>query len=72
MITSVEQMIDALGGTSAAADLVGIDKRVVSNWKARGRVPAGYFFALTDALGAEGKEVDPAIFGMKASVEARA
>lgn len=72
MIVSVEQLVDALGGTSAAAELMAVDKRVVSNWKARGRVPAEYFLSLIGALANLGEEADPAIFGMKASVEARA
>lgn len=71
MITSVEQMVAVLGGTSAAAALAGTDKRVVSNWKARGRVPAEYFLTLTDALAELGQQADPAIFGIKASAEAR-
>lgn len=72
MITSVDQMIDALGGTTAAADLAGIDKRVVSNWRARKRVPAEYFLTLSQALADLGKEADPAIFGIKAPAEVRA
>jgi hypothetical protein len=34
--------IDALGGSSAVAELLGIDERVVSNWPARGLPPDTY------------------------------
>ncbi len=33
-------LIDALGGTSAVADGLGLKAPVVSNWKARGKIPA--------------------------------
>ena len=34
--------IDALGGSSAVAELLGIDERVVSNWPKRGLPPTTY------------------------------
>jgi hypothetical protein len=33
---TASQIIDDLGGTQVVADRIGVDKRVVSNWRARG------------------------------------
>lgn len=64
MIVSVEQLIDVeLGGTKAAALLLGVDMRVVSNWKMRGRVPAEYSLILSEQCA---DRIDPGVFGIKA------
>lgn len=70
MLKSVEAIVDAVGGTSAAASLAGVGKSAVSNWRSRGVIPAEHFLALSDALKARGKRVDPNVFGFKVA-EAR-
>lgn len=70
MLNSVEAIIDALGGTAAAAALAGVGMSAVSNWKDRGRIPAENFLTFSAALAKESKQADPVVFGFK--VEARA
>jgi DNA-binding transcriptional regulator YdaS (Cro superfamily) len=71
MLKSVEEMVDVLGGNSAAAALGGVSVPAVSNWKSRGRVPPDKFMVFSMALAKIGKTADPAIFGFKEE-EARA
>lgn len=40
MISTVEQLIDRLGGTSRAAEFFAVSPPAVSNWKSSGRLPA--------------------------------
>lgn len=67
MLTSVEQVIDALGGTFKAAEAAKVGPSAVSNWKARGRIPSDRFFVVTEALQREGKAASPALFGFAAT-----
>jgi hypothetical protein len=67
MLTSVEQVIEALGGTFKAAEAAKVGPSAVSNWKTRGRIPSDRFFVITDALRREGKAVSPGLFGFAAA-----
>lgn len=40
MISTVDQLIDRLGGTSKAAEFFAVTAPAVSNWKSSGRLPA--------------------------------
>jgi hypothetical protein len=40
MISTVEQLVDHLGGTSKAAEFFAVSAPAVSNWKNSGRLPA--------------------------------
>lgn len=40
MITTVEQLVDRLGGTARAAEFFAVTSPAVSNWKSSGRLPA--------------------------------
>lgn len=40
MISTVDQLIDQLGGTSRAAEFFDVTAPAVSNWKSSGRLPA--------------------------------
>lgn len=40
---SVEAIIDELGGTQAVADKLGKEPSLVSNWRARGRIPSDWW-----------------------------
>ena len=73
MLNSVDEVIEALGGTTAVASLAGVGVPAVSNWSKRGRISRGSFMTVRDALAAKGKEVSPAVFGFKepAATEAR-
>lgn len=70
MLTSVDEIIEALGGTSAVAGLAGVGQSAVSNWRSRGRIPPEKFMIFTEALGKAGKEAQPSVFGFE-TAEAR-
>lgn len=76
MLSTVGEIIDALGGTAAVATLCGVGETAVSNWRSRREIPADKFMIFTAALGAAGKTVNPSVFGFEAprrpDVEARA
>lgn len=63
MLETVDQVIEALGGTFKAAAAVSVGPSAVSNWKTRGRIPSDRYFVISDALKREGKKVAPALFG---------
>jgi hypothetical protein len=49
-LDSAADVIDALGGVRAVADLTGSTYRAVHNWKQNGRFPAKTFLVLDAAL----------------------
>jgi predicted transcriptional regulator len=59
MLTSAKEIIDALGGSRSAADLLGVSPSAPSNWIKRGGIPSRYFVDLRKKLG---EAVDPAAF----------
>lgn len=48
MIRTVDDVIEAIGGTAAVAALLGIGKSTVSSWRARGSIPAEHWKAIVD------------------------
>ncbi len=52
------EMIDLLGGTVKAAQKLGVSPQVVTNWKARGKIPYGYAMAIVRASGRKIKYTD--------------
>jgi hypothetical protein len=52
---SVAEIIDDLGGTTAVAEAVGVAAPVVSNWRARDRIPADRWAALVELAKDKGK-----------------
>lgn len=71
MLTTVEAVVEALGGTAATAAAVGVGASAVSNWLERGKIAPGKFLLVREALLAVGKDVDPCVFAF-AAAEARA
>ena len=65
MLNSVEQVIDAIGGNSAAAKLAGVTEPAVSNWKFRKRIPSKLFPAFSKILTRERLRADPSVFGVR-------
>jgi DNA-binding transcriptional regulator YdaS (Cro superfamily) len=66
MLNSVDDVVDALGGTASVASLLGVGPSAVSNWRARGKIPEDNFLLVRDALKANGRgEADPSVFGFK-------
>lgn len=68
MLTSVDAVIDELGGTGAAAEIAGVRPSAVSNWRAKGLIPPEYFVTVSDALIARGLQAERAVFGFKVPV----
>lgn len=64
-ITSIDQLIDVLGGPSAIGEWLGITQEAVSNWKARRSIPPGWHFKLAKAARARGCSIDPQVFGLE-------
>lgn len=54
--------VDALGGSTEVAELLGIDERVVSNWPRRG-LPAATHHSLPPLLRKKGIDTPPQMFG---------
>jgi hypothetical protein len=64
LLGTIEEVIEAVGGRSAAASLAGLNTpNGVSNWKARGRIPPELFFVFKERLLPDGKEPGRSIFG---------
>lgn len=69
MLKSVEAVIDALGGTAAAADLLGMSRNAISTWKARGKIPSDNFMLVVDELDKRRARVSPTVFGFREAAE---
>ena len=68
MLRSVDEIISALGGTAATAELAGVGSPAVSNWKARGSIPAEYFLIFDGELARRDLAFDRKVFGLKREV----
>jgi hypothetical protein len=53
-LTSTNEVIDALGGTRLAAQLMGYVQTAASNWRHRDHFPPNTYLAMTQALAAQG------------------
>ena len=69
MLTSVDELIKAVGGNAAAASMVGVKPAAVSNWKARGAIPAEHFMIFAGFFAGDGRTFDPSLFGFKEAAE---
>lgn len=66
MLSSVDMVIERLGGLQGAAQVAGVGSTAVWNWKDRGRIPAIHYLPVKRALEAlNAPEPDPALFGFK-------
>ena len=63
MLETVNEVVEALGGTFKAAAIASVGPSAVSNWIKRGSIPSDQFFVISDAIKAAGKEVSPNLFG---------
>ena len=69
-LETADQVIDALGGTTATARLLGFDPRRVSNWRKAGKFPAATFVALTEALAKVDRQAPRSLWNMRELREA--
>lgn len=58
------EIMDALGGTQAVADLTGRKYSAAFNWRAFGAFPANTYIAITTALEAHDYTASPKLWGM--------
>lgn len=72
MLTSIDAIIEALGGPTKMGAVAAVGASAVVNWRVRGEIPPEYFVLITDALRALGMEAAPSVFGFKMADEARA
>ena len=61
--TPIEAAIKAAGTQQALADKLGIKSASISEWKARGRVPAERVAAIEAATGVSRHDLRPDVFG---------
>lgn len=69
MLTSIDAVLEAVGGPTAAAALAGVSLPAVSNWKSRGRIPAEKFFLFERELGSRNMQADRALFGFDGAAD---
>jgi len=63
-ITTIDDLVTALGGDTALADWLGISQPAVANWKVRGSIPPGWHLRILARLRREGRTIDPSVFGL--------
>ena len=63
-ISTIEDLVDALGGDTAVARWLNISQPAVANWKTRQDIPPGWHLRIFARLRSEHRHVDPALFGM--------
>lgn len=67
-VSTVDDVIDALGGTHATAQLFGVTEAAVSNWRVRG-LPPRRFLKFTHVLASRGITAPPSLWRMFAAAE---
>jgi hypothetical protein len=67
---STSDVIDALGGTSTAAQKIGVRPQVISHWRVKGKFPAHTYIALRGLLEKEGIEAPDHLWRMKSGAAA--
>lgn len=67
MLKTVDEIVNALGGTTATALAAEIEPNAVSMWKARGKIPPNRFLVISKLLLRTGHQADPAVFGFMES-----
>ncbi len=70
-LSSVSEVVDALGGTAAVARLTRGRMQTVSNWRERRRFPSGTHVMLTEAQAEIGCHAPSALWRMRERAEAR-
>jgi DNA-binding transcriptional regulator YdaS (Cro superfamily) len=72
MLRTIVAIIEVLGGTFAASKRLGVSPSAISNWKARGIIPAERYLSVSKALKDVGKTAHPSLFGFVSKPSARA
>lgn len=67
-VNAIDELIDALGGTGATAQLMGVTDQAVSNWRVRGP-PTRLFFKFKRVLASRGIVAPPSLWRMFEAAE---
>lgn len=68
-LSTTIDVIEALGGNLAVAELTGSSPKAVWNWRGFETFPSNTYVALKEALLAKGKTAPASLWGMKATAE---
>lgn len=60
---AIDRAIEAAGGATRLASALGVRVNVVTNWRARGTVPAEQVLAIESATGISRHDLRPDVFG---------
>lgn len=63
ILETVEDVVEAFGGTTEAAKWAGVGPSAVSNWIAKGFVPPGWHFRMSDYFRERGHVLSRSVFG---------
>lgn len=63
-ITSIEDLINLLGGDTVLGEHLGISQPAVANWKVRGQIGSGWHLRLYAEVRRRGMTIDPNVFGL--------
>lgn len=61
-LSSVREVVEALGGTKAVAERADVTMSAVSNWLGEGWIPPAWYVAFSAELHRLGFDVDPQVF----------
>jgi hypothetical protein len=64
-LVSVDEVIDALGGTNSVARQTGNQPSAISNWRRAHRLPAKMYLWFMRELDERGFDAHPRLWGMK-------
>lgn len=65
VLHTTSEVMDALGGNLAVAEITGRNAKAVWNWRGFDTFPSNTYVAMTEALLAKGKSAPAALWGMK-------
>jgi len=65
-LSTTSEVMDALGGNLAVAELTGSKPKAVWNWRGFETFPSNTYVAMTEALRVIGKTAPASLWGMKA------
>ncbi len=67
VISTIDELVTALGGPSELGSVLGISQEAVSNWAARGSIPGGWHVRLLSMCMRNNILVNPSVFQLTPS-----
>lgn len=62
-LSTVQEVVDALGGEEAVSELAGVKVRTIHQWKFRKKLPSDKFIIISRVLEEQRKEAAPSLWG---------